>query len=110
MLDIAAIIGTTRNRHTGDNQKDHTMTEYTQTDPAARFDDLDRMATNYFSTTRWKTEFARQYGLTPTAINAWRTKGAPLWSCVAMAHALEARELASLARALEIAGITSKID
>lgn len=72
---------------------------------AERFERLDQLATDFFGTARWKTEFARRYGLTPQALDEWRTgrRNMPLWPLVALVDGLKGKRLEQLTAAIAVA-------
>ncbi|MDE4189653.1 hypothetical protein [Phaeobacter gallaeciensis] len=76
------------------------MTEYTDLSPQARFAMVDRMASQLFETHRWKAALARKYGITPEAVNKWRSAGAPVWACVSLDDALAAKALETIKQAV----------
>ncbi len=67
------------------------MTAYKEMTPEERFEALDEMAIRLFGTKRWKTEFCRTYDLGIQTLQNWRINGAPLWPCVALRDALDAK-------------------
>lgn len=69
------------------------MTDYTNSTPEERFAAFDSMASQLFGTSRYKTEFARRYGIANTTLTAWSHKGPPQWALVAVRDALAAERL-----------------
>tara|TARA_R110000851_G_scaffold308778_1_gene467873 strand:- start:15191 stop:15493 length:303 start_codon:yes stop_codon:yes gene_type:complete len=69
--------------------------------PAQRFEHLDRIATEFFGTNRWKTKFSNRYGLSAQAINAWRGNGAPVWAVQAIMDAVSAENARVLIASIE---------
>lgn len=77
------------------------MTIYTDMTPAARFTELDRLATLFFHTERWKSAFARRYGRSYQMVAAWQNNGAPIWALQAMADALRAKQLSKAVQIIQ---------
>lgn len=77
------------------------MTDYSQMAPMERFALVDRLATQLWQTKRWKTEFARTYGITTQSIAAWKHNGAPEWACQALTDALRAQGLDTIIEAVD---------
>lgn len=78
------------------------MTDYHDMTAAERFERLDALATDFFDTARWKTAFARRYGLTPQGVDEWRSgrRGMPVWPLVAVSDALAGKRLDQLTAAI----------
>lgn len=75
------------------------MQNYSEMTPAARLEALDAMATAYYDTPQWRKLFAAEYGLANQTLTNWKIADrTPVWACVAMHHAVEARKLADLRR------------
>lgn len=81
------------------------MTYYTDKDPQTRFAELEELATAFFGTARWKTEFCRRYDLTPQTLTVWTNKGAPVWAVQAMHDALTAKRLSDAVALIKLAAI-----
>jgi hypothetical protein len=65
------------------------VTDNTNDDGPARFADLDRMASQLFGSTRWRTKFCQRYGISAkSTLTTWATKGPPQWALVAVRDAL----------------------
>lgn len=82
------------------------MPDYHDMTDAERFAELDRMATDYFGTTRWRVKFCARYGLNKTTPTKWRA-GPPQWALVAMGDACFAKAAHGAAEGLRraIAGV-----
>lgn len=75
------------------------MQNYAEMTPTARLEALDAMATAYYDTPQWRKLFATDYGIGNQTLTNWKVAGrTPVWACVAMAYALEARKLETLRR------------
>ena len=75
------------------------MQNYSEMTPAARLEALDAMAREYYGKSTWRTDFAEEYGVTQKTVTNWKAHDrTPVWACVAMHYALEARKLDTLRR------------
>ena len=73
------------------------MQNYADMSAEARLEALDAMATEYYGTAQWRRLFAGEFGQSAQTLTNWKVeKRTPVWACVAIGHALEARKLQTL--------------
>lgn len=72
------------------------MQNYAEMSAEARLDALNEMGHALYGT-GWRKAFAEEFGITPQTLTNWKGRdNCPVWPCVAMRFALEARKLAQL--------------
>lgn len=79
------------------------MTDIDGLSQEERFQLLDDLATDYFGTERWKTAFARKYGVRPSTPVDWMNgrQNTPSWAFAALQDALDLKKLDAVRKAIE---------
>lgn len=68
---------------------------YKDMPPEQRFEELAKMAEEFFGVTTWRGKFAERYDMSAQQLSAWAKSApaAPVWALVAISDALDARRM-----------------
>jgi hypothetical protein len=75
---------------------------YAEMTPQARYEALDAMARQFYGVSTWRHLFADDFGLAARTLTGWSADNkTPVWACLALHFALEARKLDTLREILK---------